>query len=211
MTDEDEIEREKPTAKLLYAALKARHPKAAVLREVTMEDAEEQARYDQFRARNSPWYQPGSKYHVPIDESVHVPDNYSMVDAKLVRRIDALMFEGQQRSAIEIKISRADFFRDTAEKRAPWVKHTHRFIYLTPAGLVKPNEVPDGCGLWEWDGHNLNSVKRAKVQKDPADWPQSMVRYFAWRAFSAEAQRDRLLADQGRELRKKRTRRTRRS
>jgi hypothetical protein len=210
MTDEAEIEREKPTSKLLLAALRKKYTKAAILREVTMEDTDEQARYDQFRARNNRHYKPGSKYYIAIDYSVHVPEDYKPYEAKLVRRIDALMFEGQQRTAIEIKISRADFFRDTPEKRAAWQKHTHRFVYLTPKGLVKPEEVPEDCGLWEWDGATITSIKRAKVQKDPVEFPSSMTRYFAWRAFAAEQQVARLLEEQGRTLRKRRTRSSRR-
>lgn len=201
----------KLTSKLLLAALRAKYPKAAILREVTMDDEAEQARYDQYWARKRP-LPASSRYHVPIDEAIAVPADYNPVTAVLVRRIDALMFEGKTRTAVEIKISRADFFRDTDDKRAAWRSVTHRFIYLTPKGLVKPEEVPAGCGLWEFEqaSGKIQSVKKAVVTKHPADMPSSMTKYFAWRAFVAEQKLARLLDEQGRTVKARRTRRHRR-
>ena len=59
------------------------------------------------------------------------------------RRIDGLMFDGgATRTAIEVKISRADFLRESEEKRRPWRKITHRFVYATPVGLLKAGGDP---------------------------------------------------------------------
>lgn len=74
------------------------------------------------------------------------------------RTIDVLLMRnwqsgrGYERVAIEVKVSRADFFHDTAEKRAPWMELAHKFVYAVPKGLVEPHEVPDGCGLIEIGG-----------------------------------------------------------
>jgi hypothetical protein len=200
----------KPTSRELFAALQLKFPKAAVLREVSMDDAAEIARNRQYHARTRP--RPvSSRYHIPIDESIEVPEDYVPDESVWVRRIDALMFEGKTRTAVEIKISRADFFRDTPAKRAAWQRHTHRFIYLTPRGLVKPEEVPAGCGLWEYDSDTatITSVKRASTNKDVQELPASMSKYFAWRAFAAEQKVARLMANGGRATKGRRTRRHR--
>jgi hypothetical protein len=180
---------DKISSKVLFAALlnKYRSKQAAVLGEVTMEDEEEQARYRTWnvllRPQNKKIYDSkGLRYDSEL------PDNYRPLDSTLVRRIDALIFEGQQRTAVEIKISRADFFRDTLEKRSAWMRHTDRFVYLTPKGLIKVDEVPEGCGLWEYDvvKRQIIVVKKSKLNKNVKEFPPSMVKYFAWRAFIAE-------------------------
>lgn len=63
------------------------------------------------------------------------------------RRIDALMFQSFERTAIEVKISRADYRLDTEEKRWPWQRVVHRFVYAVPADLDVMS--PHGCGLWK--------------------------------------------------------------
>lgn len=51
--------------------------------------------------------------------------------------------------AIEVKVTRADFLSDVKNphKQAAWRAAATRHAYAVPAGLVKPDEVPDGCGL----------------------------------------------------------------
>lgn len=179
----------KTTAKDLKEALlrKIINGRTAILTEVTMVD--EDASYlnrsaiVQERPWAKEWY---DKNNQTYDETLPIPEGYDSQNVVLVRRIDALIFETVQKTAVEIKISRSDFFRDTLEKRAPWMRHTHRFIYLTPKGLVKAEEVPDGCGLWEYENGQITITKKAKVNKNVIDFPQSMVKYFAWRAFIAE-------------------------
>ena len=98
------------------------------------------------------------------------------------RRIDGLMLDGGgTRTAIEVKISRSDFLRETEEKRRPWRKITNRFIYATPAGLLKPAEIPDGCGLWEVDGNTVRIVKRAKSNPKPEPIPHQVLVALAYR------------------------------
>ena len=74
------------------------------------------------------------------------------------RRIDLLLMRTGRRSkppheriALEIKVSRADFKRDTDEKRRAWFSVADRFAYVAPLGLIKRSEVPPGCGLMEYD------------------------------------------------------------
>jgi hypothetical protein len=176
---------EKLTSKILLTALKRKFDKAAVLKEVTMTDEEEETRVATAIAISSPGYK---KYldRKGLRYDAELPDDYNYRTAITTRRIDALIFDGNQRTAVEIKISRGDFFRDTPEKRYAWKKHSHRFVYLTPQGLVKPEEVAEDCGLWEYHDGKITVIKRAKINKNVVDFPASMTKYFAWRAFIAE-------------------------
>jgi hypothetical protein len=53
--------------------------------------------------------------------------------------------------AIEIKVSRSDFFDDIRDpgKQAPWRELAGRHAYCVPAGLVAKHEVPADSGLME--------------------------------------------------------------
>lgn len=100
------------------------------------------------------------------------------------RRIDALMFDGPQRTAIEIKVSRADVKRESWQKVAPWLEVTHRYIYAVPAGLIEMNEVPHyQAGLW-WihDDGKVEVRRKAQVRKYPEQLPQQIVTALAYRA-----------------------------
>jgi len=122
-------------------------------------------------------------------------------ERKVTRRIDVLLVRNwvskpnpYERVAIEIKVSRADFFHDSAAKRAPWMAATNRFIYAVPAGLVTADEVPDGCSLLEVFSepitnvapthrdfrkqvHWAKTVKRRAASSLPEDaWRQGMRR-----------------------------------
>ena len=61
----------------------------------------------------------------------------------LKRRIDALMIDKQIRTAIEIKVDRADAKRETWAKIRPWKRVTHRFLYAVPEGLIDTSPVID--------------------------------------------------------------------
>lgn len=144
-------EPQRMNAAFILDALRAKYPDAAILPEVVIH-AEE-------------W-----------DE--HVPDGGRTVH---VRRIDALMFDGPQRTAIEVKVSRADFARDTYRKRRPWMLTTHRFIYVTPAGLDVM--APHPCGHWEvHEDGSVTVKKRAYGNKYPEPLPQHVVTAIAHRA-----------------------------
>lgn len=109
-------------------------------------------------------------------------------DGSNYRRIDALWISGAQRTAFEIKVSRSDFLRETEEKRAPWKRVCHRFIYVCPAHLIQPREVPADCGLWWIHPYGTNRYqhvevkKRATINRGPEPLPQSIFVTLAHRA-----------------------------
>lgn len=75
------------------------------------------------------------------------------------RRIDLFIINsaaGNETTAFEIKVSRNDFKHDLDNdlKQRGARLYANKFIYVTPKGLVKPDEVPIWAGLWEID---LNS------------------------------------------------------
>lgn len=74
---------------------------------------------------------------------------------------------------VEVKVSRTDFL---ADQKKPWRRNgfgmgDHR-VYLTPKGLLKPEEIPYGWMLWEVHGKTKPILKVIKGQvkkrvKDP--------------------------------------------
>lgn len=116
----------------------------------------------------------------------HDWDHRSSSDKRLdghkpFRRIDALMFDSYQRTAIEVKISAADYRLDTDRKRRPWQRVTHRFVYAVPHHLNVA--APHGCGLWKvHDDGTIEVVKKAIVNKHPEPLSQDVVLRLAYRA-----------------------------
>lgn len=75
---------------------------------------------------------------------------------------------------VEVKVSRSDFL---ADKKKPWRKPGQgmgqRRAYLTPKGLLSPDEVPYGWELWEVHGKTKPQLKIVKGQAEEAvktDW-----------------------------------------
>ncbi|KPG34357.1 MULTISPECIES: hypothetical protein [Mycobacteroides] len=104
------------------------------------------------------------------------------------RRIDALMFDSLERTAIEIKVSKADAARETWEKVQPWRRVCHRFVYVVPAELIEHPPVY-GCGLW-WI-HEPTAIyplgrvevkRKVSINKTPEPLPQHVVQALAYRA-----------------------------
>lgn len=74
-------------------------------------------------------------------------------------------------SSYEIKISRADYLRDSAEKQDGALKWSDRFWYVTPPNLIEPRELPEWAGLQEWDGRTFRVRRKAPPrQKAAPDW-----------------------------------------
>jgi hypothetical protein len=192
------------TAATLLRALRQKHSADAVVREVVIDDPVELAirrrasiestrrwsgddhaerRLARFAAEGRP----------VADE---VPDGWDHRSSIPRRRIDALIFASTGITAVEIKVTRADFRRDTDAKRRAWRSVTNRFVYLVPKGLVTPDEVADGCGLWEFDldrfstqyssSHGITATKRAKVTKDPEPLPFQVTQALAYRVSGHE-------------------------
>lgn len=72
------------------------------------------------------------------------------IDAFVMHTLPSLKL---QRHAFEVKISRADFLRElkTPAKRRYGMMFSNYFHFVTPRGLVSPEEIPAGCGLWEYN------------------------------------------------------------
>jgi hypothetical protein len=182
------------TADEILKAIRFRHNKAAIVSEVVVTDEFEMAiarrywadRHPRYTARELARY--AEKGEVVAD---FVPEGWVMNDSKLIRRIDGLMLEGGKYTAIEIKVSRADFKRDTEEKRRMWRSITHRFVYAVPKGLVDPSELPPYAGLWEYDptahySSQIASAKRAATNKQCEPMPQQVVTAMFYRSARAE-------------------------
>jgi hypothetical protein len=128
-----------------------------------------------------------------IVPEVTISDDYWLdyfdVPAKAAptRRIDALMWESRQITAIEIKVTVADFDRDVWQKRLPWQRVSHRFVYAVPAGLLDGRrDVSNGCGLWEvGEDGSVKSTQRCKTNPTPEPLPLSVVQNLAYRAARA--------------------------
>jgi len=78
---------------------------------------------------------------------------------------DIWAFNGWSTIVVEVKTSHADFLND----KKKWFRQVgnecgdpgnYRY-YLTPKGLLKPEELPEGFGLLEWDGKNIERVIKA--------------------------------------------------
>lgn len=79
--------------------------------------------------------------------------------------------KGHVATAYEIKVSRQDFKRDSAMKQREARLYSDRFIYVTPKGLVEPDEIPDWAGLEEWNGERfLTKVHAPRLSKSSPSW-----------------------------------------
>ncbi len=79
--------------------------------------------------------------------------------------------KGYLATAYEIKVSRADFKRDTHGKQREARLFSDRFYYVTPKGLLRPEEVPDWAGLIEIVGSDRAVVVPAPLRdKDAPSW-----------------------------------------
>jgi hypothetical protein len=76
---------------------------------------------------------------------------------------DAIGWNWGESRLIEVKVSRSDFFRDRKKiaHRAPDMAMGRRRWYMTPTGLVRPEEVPEGWGLVTVDGANATVIVEA--------------------------------------------------
>lgn len=84
--------------------------------------------------------------------------------------------------AYEIKVSKADFYRDTVEKRKPFIDNCNEFYYVVPKGLLKKESVPNDCGLiFVNEKGQTRIIKRApfkEVVTEPCFYHALMLRCF---------------------------------
>lgn len=148
------------TATEVLAAIERHHSAAATVREMTIHDPGAHADY--AAGDDRPTY---------------------------MRRIDALMFSTLQRTAIEVKVSKADFRRESHAKTRAWFNVCHRFVYACPAGVVQPEDVALAmypAGLW-WvhDDGRVAVQRKAQLNKYPEPLPQNTIQNLAYRAMRA--------------------------
>lgn len=76
------------------------------------------------------------------------------------RRIDVLAIapQGKQVVAFEIKTSIADFRNElkNPEKRMAVMRNCTQFYFVTPFNLVRPEDIPDDCGLLWYSLHDVD-------------------------------------------------------
>ena len=87
------------------------------------------------------------------------------------RRIDLFAIScwasrGLMTISYEVKVSRQDFAKEmeTPEKRASAESVSSEFWFVTPHGLVSPDEVPENCGLL-YCNQNLTLSKKKIAQQ----------------------------------------------
>lgn len=86
------------------------------------------------------------------------------------RRIDfwtmaPIRSKGFLATAYEIKVSRADYKRDSDQKQSGALAYSDRFYYVTPPSLISKDELPEWAGLIEWDGEKLSTIRRSPVRE----------------------------------------------
>jgi hypothetical protein len=103
--------------------------------------------------------------------------------------------KGHERHGIEIKVSRSDFLRELkARKWEGWLPFVHRFYFAAPAGLLRLDEIPDGCGLYVVDDSGVRCPREAASRSDAEPLPEATWIDLARRA-SRLAERFRRAAD----------------
>lgn len=85
--------------------------------------------------------------HDPSRSASYWNTNQRTIDVMMVRNWGG--GDGFWRVAFEVKVSRSDYRNETDAKRAPAEASAHQCYYLTPAGLIRPEELPVGWGLME--------------------------------------------------------------
>lgn len=75
--------------------------------------------------------------------------------------------------AYEIKVSRTDYLREILRpaKRETAMQFSNQFYFVAPDGIIKPSEVPDGCGLIQvQDGKLVTSTKAPHREIGEPTW-----------------------------------------
>lgn len=109
-----------------------------------------------------------------------------------------------QRISYEVKISRADFLHELKhpEKRSAALWLSNQFYFVTPAGLVRPEEVPPEAGLLEFDDGGAGLYVRKAPWRETPDPNWRFLSSIARRtqdpdtkALGTKARLERFLAD----------------
>lgn len=164
----------------------------------TMTQAIQAAIFQKYLVEQSGW---GVLREVSIDDLDAAAANRGVRRSDrvpTVRRIDFLLMRisrsskpRHERIALEVKVSRADFKRDTDDKRRAWFSVADRFAYVAPKDLIKPEEVPAGCGLLEYeDSYGYPTLKwkvlAPRKEEPPVPFSNQFFAYLLGRASRAE-------------------------
>jgi hypothetical protein len=100
--------------------------------------------------------------------------------------------------AYEVKVSRADWLRELKQprKRKQAMALSQEFFIAAPAGIVRPDELPEGCGLIEVTQDLTSRVVAAAPQRPVADPPWQFVAAIARRVVAEEQSTGRLPRDE---------------
>ncbi len=175
--------KKKITAEDVLRSIAAKHYDGALSRELVLNVDNSGGKYNRWQLdRMERWYGKNHKrYHDFLDsisgQDIDPEGSVSNLwEPPSNRRIDGFLYSKKKLIAIEVKVSVADFKRETSEKRAPWERVSHQFVYATPKGLLMPSDIPSHCGLWEVDEFNRVTIaKKAKVNKNPEPMPQQIL------------------------------------
>lgn len=98
------------------------------------------------------------RLHTESDQWVYFEELATATGSRAENRLDAWAMHlwpstNFKRVTYEIKVSRGDFLRElkSPQKRKLGLLYSNLFYFVTPRGLVKPNEVPPEAGLIEFD------------------------------------------------------------
>ncbi|WP_407310969.1 hypothetical protein [Desulfosporosinus sp. SB140] len=121
-------------AKIILKALRERHPE------------KEWAFFEELRA--------GTGYR-NVEKGINPEQRF---DAWAINLYPSKKF---LRIVYEIKVSRSDFLHElkNPEKRSQALQMSNCFYFVTPAGLIKPEELPPEVGLIEVKNENESRVK----------------------------------------------------
>jgi hypothetical protein len=84
---------------------------------------------------------------------------------------DAIGWKGGFSVLVEVKVSRGDFFADRRKpsRASAATRPASVCFYLTPPGLLKPTEIPEGWGLLEFDGRIVRVLSKHEPGWDDRD------------------------------------------
>lgn len=113
--------------------------------------------------------------------------------SKWEQRIDAWAIcyypsKGLQRIAYEIKVSRGDWLAELKQpqKRAGAMEISNLFYFVAPPGVIREDEVPDGCGLMTVCDGDARKIVEAPY-RDCAAPPWRFVASLARRLYREES------------------------
>lgn len=98
------------------------------------------------------------------------------------RRIDVVAFgmpgsTGCRIIAIELKVSRGDWLRELQnfQKSEAWANEADGYLVVTPKGVIKDGELPQGWGHLEWTGTKLMTRAHALYREHRGEMSRELA------------------------------------